>query len=474
MRFSLSLLFFLLLSCKKNITHLPMSQGFTSKTSTQIAIMVNKNTKYKYFVLDSKALKDLKPKLALLSKSLKSIKSSANIVVAKKKFRHFSEKAIETIFIKGLNVKKIYNLIVVAKKKCLTKTCQKQCGGFCNVLIDQREFKALDTDKKHVKMAVASCSATYLYDVQKKIWPELLSHKPDVVLLIGDNVYVDRYINGNSVSSKKDIWTRYVEMRKVLSIYQSKQLTPIFAIWDDHDYGKNDADVDFRFKYESKKVFESFFSQTPIKGLFVKGPGISFVLKAFGQRLFFMDNRFFRTANVNDKRNRLRLSKVKYETHWGKKQERWLFSQLQNSNTPSWLIDGGQFFGAYLPWESYEASHPNNFKKVFIKNIQKSKAAVAFISGDRHFFEFIKIPKQELGFTSYEITSSGIHTRLYPSLWLKHFNKRQVFGKTMFYNYAIINSKRTNILSKPALSVYLESWGVGRKLAFKTNFTLFR
>lgn len=504
MRAVLLILLGFLLSCKQSLTTLPMSQGFTTTEATQIAVLVKKNTQYKYLVLDSSQLRLLKSQLQSkmwsdeeLESFLKTIKNSVSVLVSKKISRRFSKQSIETLFIKGLSLKKTYNLIVVGRKKCKTgdTKCIKKCGSFCNVLVDKREFKTLDINNKEVKMAVASCSATYLYDVQRRIWSEVLQHKPDVILLIGDNLYVDRYINGNSVSHKKDFWTRYVEMRKSLKLYQAKKLVPIFATWDDHDYGTNDGDASFRWKKEAKKVFQSFFAQKPMGSIFQKGPGISFVVQAFGQRLFFMDNRFFRTPNVNDKRNKLRLKNVKYETHWGKKQERWLFSQLQNSSTPSWLIDGGQFFGGYLPWESYEASHPTNFKKTFIPNMKKSKSAVAFLSGDRHFFEFMKIPKQELGFSTYEITTSGIHTRLYPSLWVKYFNKRQVFGKAMIYNYAIINSKAVNETTKQdsettkqnsetakqasettkqGLSVSLEAWELGRKLVYRKSFKVFR
>lgn len=481
MQVVLLILFGFLLSCKQNLAILPMSQGFTTTNATQIAVLVNKNTQYKYFVLESSQLKKLNLKSKIWSDKeekvfLKTIKNSVTISVAKKLTRSFSNQAVENLFIKGLKLKQTYSLFVRGRKKCkkTDNNCIKKCGNFCNVLIDKREFKALDINKKEVKMAVASCSITYLYDVQKKIWPEVLQHKPDVVLLIGDNVYVDRYINGTSVSNKKSFWTRYVEMRKNLYIYKAKTLVPIFAIWDDHDYGVNDGDSSFKWKKESKKVFQSFFAQKPMGSVFQKGPGVSFVMQAFGQRLFFMDNRFFRTPNVNDRRNKLLLKKIKYETHWGKLQENWLFTRLQKSPTPSWIIDGGQFFGGYLPWESYEASHPNNFKTVFLPNIKKSKSALAFISGDRHFFEFMKIPKKELGFSTYEITTSGVHTTLYPALWKKHNNKRQVFGKATFYNYAIINSKSVNRSLKQGLRVSLEAWGLGRKLVYKKKFTIFK
>ncbi|MBE8163223.1 MAG: hypothetical protein HAW63_04475 [Bdellovibrionaceae bacterium] len=456
-----------------------MAQGFTTAHSTQIAVMVNKNTRYKYLVVEA-SKKHIKSKLwtALGHKNfLKNKKNSVVVSVAKKKTRSFSNQAIETLFIKGLQLKKTYSLLVIKKQSCKKKdkACVKKCGSFCSVLVDERKFKALDTNKTAVKMAVASCSATYAYDVQKQIWPELLQHHPDVILLIGDNVYVDRYINGQSVTNSKSFWTRYVEMRKSLYLYKAKTLIPIFATWDDHDYGTNDGDSSFKWKKESTKVFNSFFAQKPISPVFQKGPGVSYVVQAFGQRLFLMDNRSFRTANVNDKRNLRKIKKVKYETHWGKAQEKWLFAKLQKSNTPAWLIDGGQFFGGYLPWESYEASHPNNFKNIFLPNIKKSKSVLAFLSGDRHFFEFIKIPKKELGFTTYEITTSGIHTRLYPGLWNKYFNKRQIFGKATFYNYAIINSKAivSTVLNK-GLAVNLEAWGLGRKLVYKNRFKIFK
>ena len=77
----------------------------------------------------------------------------------------------------------------------------------------------------------------------------------DLFLMIGDNVYGD--------SEEKDL----KELRLAYEI-QSKNFEkmnlnfPFEAIWDDHDYGMNDAGVEY-YKKKSKELFLNFWNISP-------------------------------------------------------------------------------------------------------------------------------------------------------------------------------------------------------------------
>jgi hypothetical protein len=61
-------------------------------------------------------------------------------------------------------------------------------------------------------------------------------------------------------------WRRYVETRTKIAHFRLKRLTPTLTTWDDHDFGKNNADRRFRQKDLTKEIFEIFWAnqETPI------------------------------------------------------------------------------------------------------------------------------------------------------------------------------------------------------------------
>ena len=67
------------------------------------------------------------------------------------------------------------------------------------------------------------------------------------------------------------LWRRHAEARMTLEIYYSKRLYPIFATWDDHDFGKNDAGKQFPYvpeahRWGGREVFEIDHKQEISKG----------------------------------------------------------------------------------------------------------------------------------------------------------------------------------------------------------------
>jgi len=56
----------------------------------------------------------------------------------------------------------------------------------------------------------------------------------------------------------------------------------------------------------------------------------------FSNTFFFLDDRTFRSPNKLDHED---------QTHFGREQEEWLFSQAAKVHEPLWLISGDQFFG---------------------------------------------------------------------------------------------------------------------------------
>ncbi len=407
-----------------NTTGYSILQGVTGPTWTRINI--------------------LRPKSEILEVLItREDTSEMNVLPFKLTARDYpgSEMVVDEYELKNLSVGTQYRLTV---KDPLGK------------VVDQRNFQTL-ADKAFYNFAVVSCSDDSYKVEQKLMWEQLLSNSPEFILSIGDNVYADMKDGVRTpVTQGLALWNRYVDSRQTLQLYRSKQLVPTVAAWDDHDYGRNDGDRRFKLKSESLKVFLSFYPQEKPNENFVKGPGAASRWSLGGQAFLLLDNRSFRSpgkpspaclAKPQAKECRPKpdldgvdeLAIKEPETHFGLEQERWAFAEVRKLRRPIWLVSGDQWFGAYQPFESYEGNHPNSFKK-FVREMGKSAYRVAFISGDRHSSELTRVPKKYLGYESFEIVSSPIHAKTFPSNWTEFPNANQAFGTAEAMNYTLINS----------------------------------
>lgn len=257
-----------------------------------------------------------------------------------------------------------------------------------NRIMDERYFQALDTNKKMPKIAVASCMNEFFRSASTKMWASLKAADPDVIFLIGDTCYADLSNDGTPLG----YWKRYTKVRNSLGIFRHQHLTPILAAWDDHDYASDGADGSFLQKEFTKELFSNFWLY-PEERNYNRGFGISQDITLFGQKFYLTDCRFFRSE----------------DTHFGDKQEEKLIADLKNDNTPSWLMNGSQFFGGYLKEDAYEYKQNKSFKQ-FCQKLKTVNAPLCFVSGDIHYSELMTIEPEVLGYQTFEITSSSIHS----------------------------------------------------------------
>ena len=268
-------------------------------------------------------------------------------------------------------------------------------------LLDRRKFRLLNTRANKVRLAFVSCSSDEYLSEQGPMWRSLIASRPNLLIMLGDNVYVDRPRWTHPKISARYIWQRYVETRNNLDIYKSAHLIPALATWDDHDYGKNNTDKDFPLKQQSAEIFRSMYAQDPLIPEIKHGVGVATYFAAFGQKFFLLDNRSFRSC---------KWPWCWPQQHWGEDQFSWVLDNIGTSKDPVWLLNGSQFFGGYRTGWSFEGNHNQRFRKVLAR-LKQSSAPILFASGDLHYSELMRIEPQRLGYTSYEITSSSIHSK---------------------------------------------------------------
>ena len=98
-----------------------------------------------------------------------------------------------------------------------------------------------------------------------------------------------------------------------------------------------------------------------------------------------------------------------------------------------------------------------------ITQIMKAKSPVVFGTGDRHLIEMMKIDKSEFGYETFELVTSAMHAKVFPSTWDKYPNPRQIEGVTMKFNYMVIDTTAI----PGGLEFEVQGMGQGNDVLFK-------
>jgi alkaline phosphatase D len=239
------------------------------------------------------------------------------------------------------------------------------------------------------------------------IWNSVVASRPELMLLLGDNIYADT-LDMNVMRAK------YARFAAMPGFQLLRKTCPIFATWDDHDLGLNDAGGDYPKKDESQKIFLDFFgdqADSPRR----HRPGV-YDGKVYGPegkrvQVIMMDTRYFRSAL---KRKVPRNSSDPYEgnpdpktTILGEDQWRWLGEQLRVPAEVRLLVSSIQVIAEDHSFEKW-MNFPHERERLF-KLIRESGAqGVIILSGDRHLAELSMMDAQ-LGYPIYDITASGFN-----------------------------------------------------------------
>ena len=133
--------------------------------------------------------------------------------------------------------------------------------------------------------------------------------RPDLFLFLGDNIYADT--RDMAVMKRK-----YAELAAQPGFARLRDSTPVVAMWDDHDFGENDAGGDYPQKDASRRAFLDFWGE-PADSPRRDRDGIyaSYVFGPPGQRVqvILPDLRYNRTAMLP-----MELSGTDYEA-WAEK-----------------------------------------------------------------------------------------------------------------------------------------------------------
>ncbi|MEM8896846.1 MAG: alkaline phosphatase D family protein [Bacteroidota bacterium] len=264
---------------------------------------------------------------------------------------------------------------------------------------------ASEPKEAQIRIMLGSCADQDKPQPMLEIAAEM---NPDYFIFLGDNIYGDSRV----MDTLRAKYSRFARKPGFKALKEGSQLR---AIWDDHDYGENDAGRHYPFKEASKEIFMDFW-EVPMDSDRRSHPGIyGSEMVAVGDyqlQLIFLDTRTFRDHLIHREKsdtlhkNDYAINQDPDSTFLGEAQWAWLETELATPADLRIIASSNQFSHAYNGWESW-TNVPHEQKKM-LDLIKKTKAnGVIFLSGDVHWGELSMMEVDSL-YPIYDLTSSGI------------------------------------------------------------------
>ena len=258
------------------------------------------------------------------------------------------------------------------------------------------------------RIAFASCAHQMK---PHPIWHEVFAYKPDLFVMLGDNVYGDDSLTGGLETLKSS----YDFANTMPQFQRLRAQIPHLAIWDDHDYGANDGGAEFRHKAESQRLFLDFWNvpaadpRRTREGIY---HAVTYGPPGRSVQVILLDTRYFRSPL---KRATQRVEGGgRYvpdddpgKTMLGTAQWAWLEQELQKPADLRIVASSVQVVAEGHGWERW-GNFPRERQRLYDLIARMKANGVVFVSGDRHIGGLYA----ETGGTPYRLvdaTSSGIN-----------------------------------------------------------------
>ena len=158
---------------------------------------------------------------------------------------------------------------------------------------DPLSSRPVDPDQRVERIAFASCYVPQFE--MPEVWTTVAAHQPDVLVMMGDNVYQSEEKTEPELLELREAYTMLAAEKEFAGL---REQAAVYAVWDDHDYGLNNAGAEMPVRFESEQLFEAVWPLPEDSDPRTARDGIqhAVVLGPPGQRvqLLLLDTRFFR------------------------------------------------------------------------------------------------------------------------------------------------------------------------------------
>jgi len=276
------------------------------------------------------------------------------------------------------------------------------------------------------RIAFGSCADQ---SKDQPIWDAVLAARPDLFIFLGDNIYAD-------TRDMAVVRQKYGMLAAKPGFQRLRAAMPIIAVWDDHDFGEDDAGGDYPMKAQTRAIFCDFWNE-PVNSPRRTRDGIyaAYVFGPAGRRVQIVmpDLRWNRTRV-----EKLDLAGTDYKawaaakndaklpvpgpyarnpdlgaTMIGEPQWSWLESQLRQPADLRILASSLQVLADFAGWEGW-INFANDHQRLF-ETIRGTRAnRLICISGDTHYGEISRLDVN-VPYPIWDFTSSGL-TEIWPVL----------------------------------------------------------
>ncbi len=299
------------------------------------------------------------------------------------------------------------------------------------------------TEQTLTRILLASCNDE---EQASPTLAQIATEEADLFLMVGDNVYGDRDGQGY-VSNDTDL----EELREAFSDLASsdefkavRAKHPMMVAWDDHDYGANDAGIEFPFKNLAERVHEVFWGLEDEDVGQWQGTYYARSFGVEGQRvqIIVLDTRYFRSAltptdewGKAGKERYIPASEGATQDMLGAAQWTWLENQLRDPADIRLVVSSIQVMPTVHGWEAW-STMPDERDRLFEAVKRADATGVVFLSGDRHS-AFIYEQDGVLPYEANELTASSLNVSF--ATETAELDERQVGAGYPPENYGAIN-----------------------------------
>ena len=261
----------------------------------------------------------------------------------------------------------------------------------------QGSFMTLDPAGSRARIAFGSCAD--IDGSTARVWSRIALESPDALVLLGDTPYID----------STELTTQRRRHRMFAGVDSFERLTagvPLFTVWDDHDFGRNDTDGRLPQRESSRRAFLEY---RPLAQAGTGDGGLFHSFRSGPVEVFVLDTRWFaRTEPAQGDATKPSLL--------GAAQWKWLEDGLRASTAPFKVVASSMVWNDRVRplkddcWGAY----PHEFGR--FQDLVRATGAggVVLVSGDVHRSRVLVHPTAaRAGYDLVEIVTSPLHARVH-------------------------------------------------------------
>lgn len=225
-----------------------------------------------------------------------------------------------------------------------------------------------------MKIAVASCIKIQQTNPQP-VWQEIQREEPDVLLLLGDTIYLEHNHHVDAEELRAELRSRYDEQfrephfKALLDDVRARGAR-LLAIYDDHDFLGNN-----RYGGEAPPAMRQTAREELVRAFGLTPPASGDVYqqcRVGPTDIFLLDERYYRRSPVNSRDDR--------DAILGVKQWTWLEEAVNASQAQFIVVASSTTFHRFgdESWEQY----PSAFDRM--RTLMQGRRGAMIVSGDVH------------------------------------------------------------------------------------------